>query len=227
MARICIIPARSGSKRIPKKAIKDFHGKPIMSYSIETALKSELFDEVMVSTDSEEFAEVAQSFGAKVPFLRSAKNADDHATTLDALKEVLEKYQEQGLQFDECCCLYPAAPMVQPKHLFEAKEKIQDGFTSVFAAVAYGHPIQRAFKLKKEKAMMISPEYQNTRSQDLEKCYHDAGQFYFFKVKDVLQQNKIFTSHCSFVELDALEVQDIDEPSDWRMAELKFKLLNE
>lgn len=224
MTRICIIPARSGSKRIPKKAIKSFHGKPIMSYSIVAALDSNLFDEVMVSTDSEEFAKIGRDYGASTPFLRSEENSNDHATTLDAIEEVLEQYRNLGQVFDEVCCLYPAAPLVSAQILQQGFEKLAEGYTSVFAALRYGHPIQRAFKLVNGEAKMFDAQYQNTRSQDLEPAYHDAGQFYCFKADAVLKEGSIFTSKCTFVLLNEYQAQDIDNEDDWQMAELKYKL---
>ena len=166
MARLCIIPARSGSKRIPKKAIKEFHGKPIMAYSIEAAVRSKLFDEVMVSTDSEKFAEIARFYGAKTPFLRSVENSSDHATTLDAIKEVLNHYSFNGREFDEICCLYPAAPLITAEHLLEAHAELKKGHSCVFAAVKYGHPIQRAFQKAERRPLpehALQPENRRSR----------------------------------------------------------------
>ena len=222
---IAIIPARGGSKRIPRKNIKDFLGKPIIAYSIETALKSGLFDEVMVSTDDEEIAEIAKRYGARVPFMRSLKNADDFAGTSDVINEVLLEYKNIGIEFDFFCCIYPTAPFITSKKLRESYVKLKKNkFDSVFPVVKFNYPIQRALKIIKDKVSMIEPKNLNKRSQDLMPIYHDAGQFYFMKTESFLIKNKLFTENTGAIELSELEVQDIDTKIDWEIAEIKYQL---
>lgn len=223
---LCIIPARGGSKRIPRKNIKDFLGKPIIAYSIEAALSSGLFDKVMVSTDDEEIAAVSKMLGAKVPFMRSQKNADDFATTAEVLIEVIEKYKESNLIFDNICCIYPTAPFVTPEILKVGYNKlITDNFDSVFSLVRYSFPIQRALKVEETKVIMFNPEFMQIRSQDLEPSFHDAGQFYWFKPIVMEEQKKLWTNNTGKIEMDELNAQDIDNESDWKLAELKYELL--
>ena len=180
MGNICIIPARGGSKRIPKKNIKEFLGKPIIAYSINAAINSGLFDVVMVSTDDQEITEIAKKYGATVPFARSTENSDDFATTVDVIEEVIEKYKEFNVKFDNICCLYPCAPFVTSNLLSSAfNQLIKQKFDSVIPIVAYSFPIQRALRLSKGKVLMIDEKKINFRSQDLDFRYHDAGQFYW------------------------------------------------
>jgi pseudaminic acid cytidylyltransferase len=229
MKKIAIITARGGSKRIPRKNIKDFLGKPIIAYSIEAAIQSQLFDEVMVSTDDEEIAEIAALYGAKVPFIRSSKNADDFATTVDVLLEVIAQYEENGLEFSYGCCLYPTAPFITSELLSESYVLINNkGFDTVFPVVRFGNPIQRALiKDRDGKISMIQPEYKLSRSQDLEKAYYDSGQFYWFNSKTLKEKKSLWTENSGVVEIDEHKVQDIDNPTDWKLAELKYKLLLE
>ena len=183
MKNIAIRPARGGSKRIPRKKIRPFLGKPVIAYSIAAALQSGLFDEVMVSTDDEEIAEVARQYGAKVPFMRSATTADDYATTADVMLEVLECYKKQGIEFDTLCCVYSTAPFVTADSLKSAYHLLAEKkFDAVFTAVAYSYPVQRGLKIDDGKIRMVWPEYRKSRSQDLETIYHDAGQFYVSRV---------------------------------------------
>ena len=178
---IAIITARGGSKRIPKKNIKEFCGKPIIAYSIRAALDSGIFDEVMVSTDSEEIAEIARAYGAKVPFMRSAKTSDDFATTADVLMEVLERYQEMDRTFDVMSCIYPTAPFVTPQKLQSAYDTLtKEQAVMAMPVVAFSYPPQRSYVLNGNMLEMKWKENYNKRSQDLEKMYHDAGQFYIF-----------------------------------------------
>jgi len=227
MRKICIIPARGGSKRIPRKNIKLFLGKPIIAYSIEAAIKSQLFEEVMVSTDDKEIAEIALRYGATVPFLRSKENANDYSTTFDVIEEVLESYQKKMQSFEQACCLYPCAPFVRADILKEAYEKLER-FDTVFPIVKYSFPIQRALERKPSgETNFIKPENALTRSQDLEPSYHDAGQFYWFNVK-VLEENKaLISANSGSIVLSEIEVQDIDNEMDWKLAELKYRLRNE
>ena len=229
MTRIAIIPARSGSKRIPNKNIKSFLGKPIIAYSIQTAIESNLFDEVMVSTDCEEIAKIAKSYGAKVPFYRTKKNASDYASTLEVLNEVIDQYKINGFDYDYGCCLYSTAPFITPNHLKEAyKNLIDKSFDTVFAAVKYGHPIERAFQLNNDNKVQINnPEKEFTRTQDLSPNYHDAGQFYWFNTKSLIENTSLLNGNTSAIIMDEIEVHDIDSPSDWQIAELKYKTLRQ
>ena len=226
MSRLAIIPARGGSKRIPRKNIKLFLGEPIISYSIKAALKSNLFDEVMVSTDDNEIKEIALKYGAKVPFMRSAKNSDDFATTFNVIEEVIEAYKNYGKEFENLCCIYSCAPFVSSELLLKAYDKlVGENFDSVFPIIAYSFPIQRALRVDQDKVSMILNENLNIRSQDLEKSFHDAGQFYWFKTRALLTSKKLLTANTGGVIISALEAQDIDTETDWKLAELKYQLL--
>lgn len=228
MKTIAIITARGGSKRIPRKNIKPFLGKPIIQYSIEAALKADCFDEIMVSTDDKEIADFAGSCGAKVPFLRSVKNADDYSTTADVLVEVLNEYKNLGQEFDYACCIYPTAPFVTDEKLKLAYNKIITNESySVVPVVRFGFPILRSFKMENEYVSLNWPEHVNTRSQDLAPAFHDAGQFYFLDVKTFLNDKKIFTSKTIGIEMPESEVQDIDNEEDWKIAEIKFTFLKQ
>jgi N-acylneuraminate cytidylyltransferase len=225
MANLCIIPARGGSKRIPRKNIKDFLGKPIIAYSILAALDSGLFDEVMVSTDDEEIAEIALSHDAKVPFLRSRETSNDYATTYQVLEEVLLEYDKIGRSFDNVCCIYPCAPFVNGEKLKLAFDTMIKGdFDGLFPTVGFGFPVQRALRLDNQKISFFYPEYALTRSQDLEKSYHDAGQFYWSKVSSLLEQKSLITNNTGSIVFSELEVQDIDNETDWTLAGLKYKM---
>lgn len=226
MSNLAIIPARGGSKRIPGKNIKFFLGKPIIAYSIEAALESNLFDEVMVSTDDKEIAEIAINYGAKVPFFRSDKNADDYATTVDVLLEVLEEYKAQDRTFENIACLYPSAPFTSSKKLKEAYTKMRnEKLDAVFPVMPFSFPIQRALRIKDEKLKFFYPEFEKSRSQDLEKAYHDAGQFYFINTAGLLKNNSILSENTGAILITELEAQDIDNETDWKIAEIKYELL--
>ena len=227
MSNLLIIPARGGSKRIPRKNVKDFLGKPIIAYSIEAALKSGLFDEVMVSTDDQEIAEIARGYGAEVPFLRSIKNADDYATTFDVIKEVVSKYKALNKTFDYTCCLYACAPFVTSKKIIAAFELLlKNNFDSVLPITPFSFPIQRAFKIdEKNKTAFFNPEFSLTRSQDLEQSYHDAGQFYWMHTEKCLQKKAVLTDNTGSIVVSEMEVQDIDTKLDWKLAELKYELI--
>lgn len=227
MSSLCIIPARGGSKRIPRKNIKPFMGKPIMAYSIEAALKSGLFDEVMVSTDDEEFADVAKKYGASVPFLRSEATANDYATTVDVLLEVIETYKQRGMVFDTICCLYSTAPFVTSERLREAYSKLSDKVDACFTMVEYSYPIQRSLRINEVgEVEMKYPEHLKSRTQDLDKVYHDAGQFYFVKTKTLKEEKTVWCKHTAPLVLSELEVQDLDTLTDWQLAEMKYELLH-
>jgi pseudaminic acid cytidylyltransferase len=221
---IAIIPARGGSKRIPRKNIKNFLGRPIIAYSIEAALKSKLFDEVMVSTDDEEIAEVARYYGASIPKLRSQENSSDFSTTSDVLNEVLMSYDED---FDYFCCIYPTAPFVTTELLSESFNKLLDtDADSLIPIVEFTYPPQRGLVLQGNTVTMLSPENLNVRSQDLEKIYHDVGQFYWGKVESFMKTQKVLGSNTSYMEISPLRVQDIDNDEDWKLAEIKYHYLN-
>ena len=223
---IAIIPARGGSKRIPRKNIKSFLGKPIIAYSIEAALSSKLFDVVMVSTDDDEIAEISKQHGATVPFYRSNETATDQAGTVDVLVEVLEKYAHLQNHFEYGCCIYPCAPFITPQSLTNAYQKMTDhGFDAVFPVVPYSTPIQRAFKFENDKLELFYPENLMIRSQDLQPAYFDSGQFYFFKTNSLLLKKRIVTDNASAVIITDLQAQDIDNESDWQLAEIKYKLM--
>ncbi|MBC5773611.1 pseudaminic acid cytidylyltransferase [Pontibacter sp. KCTC 32443] len=227
MKSIAIIPARGGSKRIPRKNIKCFLGKPIIAYSIQAALESGLFDEVMVSTDDPEIAAVAKQYGATVPFMRSSDNADDYATTAAVITEVLQNYAAQGTQFDVGCCIYPTAPLIKLSALSEGYQQLQtQNFDTVFPVLKYSYPIWRSLKMEAGKVALNWPEHLNSRSQDLPAAYHDAGQFYWFRTDRFLSSQKLFTDNSGAVELEELEVQDVDNETDWKLAELKYKLIH-
>lgn len=228
MSRIAIIPARGGSKRIPKKNIKYFLGKPIIAYAIENAISSKLFNEVMVSTDDEDIAKIAQSYGAKVPFKRTEKNANDYATTIDVITEVISSYKNLGIKFEYACCIYPCTPLLTKEKLKESFSLLeQDYLDCVFPIVRYGFPIQRAVRLNdKGLVEMLQPKHLITRSQDLEPSFHDAGQFYSFKVDNLVSKQKLLTDLTGHIELSEIEAQDIDNLVDWKLAEVKYKMIN-
>lgn len=227
MKKIAIIPARVGSKRISKKNIRNFLGKPIIAYSIEAAIKSDIFDEVMVSTDSEEIAEIAKRYGANIPFLRSEKNSNDYAGLLEVAKEVLDKYKDNCKKFDYACMILPTAPFITEEKIKKANEILEDrDVDSVFTITEYSFPIQRSLKIENGYLKMRWPENMNKRSQDLEKTYHDAGQFYFFDIEKFYSQNKVYMEKSYPITLDNIEVQDIDTETDWKLAELKYRLIN-
>ncbi len=228
MKKIAIIPARGGSKRIPGKNIKLFSGKPVIAYSIEAAINSGLFDEVMVSTDDAGIAAVAQQYGAAVPFMRSDAASSDQATTVDALIEVIDNYRKSGYNFDYACCIYPTAVFVTAEKLQEAFVFLmQNNYSSVFPIMPFGYPVWRSLKIENEKLCMNFSAYKNARSQDLPAAYHDAGQFYFFKPEALFNEKTLFTSNSGGIIIDQLHGQDIDNPDDWELAELKYRLLNE
>jgi len=224
--RIAIITARGGSRRIPKKNIRSFCGKPILAYSIEAALVSGLFQEVMVSTDSDEIAALARGAGARVPFMRSQATSGDFATTADVLLEVLTAYREQGKEFDTVCCIYPTAPFVTAEKLKQAITMLEEqGVDSVVPVVRYSFPPQRAFVIRDGLTVMKYPEHATSRSQDLEPWYHDCGQFYCLRTEAFLQKRQIFTDNTMSIEMSEMQVQDIDCETDWELAEQKYRMM--
>lgn len=226
MSNIAIITARGGSKRIPKKNIKEFCGKPIIAYSIEAALDSGIFDEVMVSTDSAEIADVAKEYGAKVPFLRSDENSNDYATTADVIEEVIRIYQEEGRIFDTFACIYPTAPFITAEKIREAfQNMIESEADATLSVVRFSYPPQRAFIIKNGFITYQYPEHEKSRSQDLEPIYHDCGQFYICDTKEFLSSKSLIQTKTAPYMIPEEEVQDIDTPSDWKIAEAKYEAL--
>lgn len=222
---IAIIPARGGSKRIPRKNIKDFLGKPIIAYSIEAAIKSKLFDEVMVSTDDEEIAAIARQCGANVPFARSSENANDYATTVDVLVEVLESYKALNRTFEIGCCIYPTAPFVSTEILQKSYQILDnEKLDSIYPIQKFSFPPQRGVVFDEKKLRWQNPENAQVRSQDLTPIYHDAGQFYFFKTEKLLKNRSILTQNTSGIVISEMDAHDIDNEEDWKIAEFKYQL---
>ena len=227
MKRIAIITARGGSKRIPRKNIKEFCGKPILAYSIEAAVQSGMFDTVMVSTDDEEIAGIAKQYGAEVPFYLSADTANDFATTNDVLLEVLEEYEKRGERFDLGVCIYPTAPFVTPEKLQKAVEELErSDADTLIPVVAFSYPPQRAMIVRDGKLVFEYPEYLDSRSQDLVPHYHDVGQFYVFRTEAFQKNRKLMVGNILPLIVSELEVQDIDNLTDWEIAEMKYWLLH-
>jgi N-acylneuraminate cytidylyltransferase len=226
MSAVAIILARSGSKRIPGKNLRLFLEHPVIHYPIRAAIESGCFDEVMVSTDDEQIASIARASGAVTPFKRSAENANDHATTTDALLEVIAHYRAAGREFDFVCGMYASAPLISADHLRAGWEIIQKDpkAQTVMPVIRYGHPVQRAFVADQGQLKLMMPEFGFTRSQDLPVTYHDAGQWYWMRVADFERGRKVFADRCLLLELSELEVQDIDNEVDWRLAELKARI---
>jgi len=227
---IAIIPARGGSKRIPRKNIKPFAGKPIIAYSIAAALESGCFDEVMVSTEDHEIADVARAHGASIPFLRSPETADDMSMLADVIREVLLTYADRGETVTHCCCLLPTAPFIRPERLRQGHELLmRTGADTIVPITRFSYPIQRAVKVVPPTAehphdtmAMFWPENYNVRSQDLEPAYHDCGQFYWMRADSIVEQMQLFARHTVPLEIPEREVQDIDTEEDWVLAEWKF-----
>lgn len=222
MSNLCIIPARGGSKRIPRKNVKDFLGKPIIAYSIIMAQTSCLFDEIMVSTDDEEISRISLQYGAKVPTKRSLVNSDDFAVLADVIDEVLDYYKSKEKFFEYVCCVLPTAPLMQRLHLEKCYELLKySNFDSVRPIVKFSYPIQRAVRLVNGNGIsFFQPEFAKSRSQDLEEAYHDAGQFYWFRAGTGMRsENK------GAIIIPEAYVQDLDTMEDWDLAELKFKFI--
>lgn len=224
---LAIIPARGGSKRIPKKNIKNFLGKPIISYSIRAAIASKIFDEVMVSTDDKEIAKIAQKYGATIPFLRSVKNSSDYATIADVLREVLLEYRKRGKEYDYAFCIYATAPLISENRLKIAFETlINSGADVVLPVTRFSFPIQRGQKIKKNgRLAFIWPGNANICSQRLMPTYHEIGQYVCLNVEKFLARRKPFSDNTIPIITPESEVQDIDNEEDWKIAEMKFKIL--
>lgn len=226
--KIAIIPARGGSKRIPRKNVKDFFGKPLIAYSIEAAIKSKLFDKIIVSTDDEEIATIAKSYGAEVPFMRPSELSDDFTPTIPVIAHAINSTCKNLNEVEAVCCIYATAPFVQASYIRSAYEKlILTKSDYCFSATSFAFPIQRAIKLKNEKVEMFYPEHFNTRSQDLEEAYHDAGQFYWGRPKAWCEGIAIFSDKSAVTILPRYLVQDIDTLEDWKRAELMYKVLQD
>lgn len=226
--RVAVITARGGSKRIPRKNIKPFLGKPIIAYSIEAALQTGLFDEVMVSTDDEEIADVAKKYGAKVPFMRSEKTSNDFATTAEVMTEVMETYEQNGNHFDYVCCIYPTAPFITSEVLAQAMKLLEEGDSDcVIPVVKFSFPPQRCVVVNEEGKLLPKwPECMKMRSQDLEPYYHDCGQFYCMRVDRFLEQKEMWMKDVEPFIQDEINVQDIDTEEDWRIAEVKYQVMH-
>tara|TARA_B100001287_G_C22470887_1_gene429640 strand:- start:23 stop:721 length:699 start_codon:yes stop_codon:yes gene_type:complete len=225
---VAIIPARGGSKRIPKKNIKNFRGKPIISWSIKAAIESNCFDHIIVSTDCEEIAKVAKIEGASVPYLRPKELSNDFATSREVVIHCIEWLKNQNFDVDYLCCLYATAPFVRSKDISNAFHKIstQDQEIFTFTATNFSFPIQRAIKINDQgRSSMFHPEEFNTRSQDLEKSYHDAGQFYIAKPNTWIENKNLFENAIPIV-IPNWRVQDIDDPDDWKRAELLHEIIS-
>lgn len=228
MSAIAIITARGGSKRIPRKNIRPFLGQPVISYCIRAARESGIFDEVMVSTDDAEIADIAKQYGAAVPFLRSPENAGDFSTTADVIKEVIDQYTAAGKTFDYTCCIYPTAALLQPVTLQNGLALLKQGdYDSVVPVIRYGHPILRSFKMEDHTLSMLFPENELKRSQDLAPAFHDSGQFYWLHTAHFMESGRIFSAKTGGLEIPDNAAQDIDNETDWKLAELKYRLLHE
>ena len=225
--KLCVIPARGGSKRIPRKNIKNFCGKPIIAYSIQAALNSKLFDEIIVSTDDHEIAKIAESYGANIPFFRPAKLANDYAGTIPVVKHAIEWFIEKNNSPNEICCLYATAPFIKPQLIRKGFQLMNDNKKEFcFAATSFAAPIQRAIRLEKngDVSMFFSGNF-NKRSQDFEGAFHDAGQFYWGTIDAWLKEKQIFSEISTAIILPRHYAHDIDTPEDWQIAELMFKTL--
>ena len=228
---LAVIPARGGSKRIPKKNIKDFFGKPLITYSIQAAIDSKLFDKIIVSTDDKEIAEIAKKYGAEVPFLRPKELSDDFSGTVDVVNHTVEYLESQGERYEYICTIYATAPLLQTKYLIKGYDelKISDA-VNAFSSTSMPFPIQRTFKLNGDgRCEMFTPEYYMSRSQDLEEAYQDAGQFYWTnRVRQKQSKNKVVFSDISIpVILPRYLVQDIDTLEDWKRAEYMYQALKQ
>ncbi len=226
--KLAVIPARGGSKRIPRKNIKEFCGKPMIAYSIECALDSGLFDDVIVSTDDAEIAAVAKSYGARIPFIRPAELANDHAGTIPVIAHAINALRGAGADPTAVCCIYATAPFVSAGDLRQGLQKLESGsWDYVFSATSFGYPIFRSFKQLPDGAVeMFFPEHFETRSQDLPEAFHDAGQFYWGRPDAWLNHVRFFGCSSTIVELPRWQVQDIDSPADWEHAEIQMKVLH-
>lgn len=226
MRSLAVILARGGSKRIPRKNIRPFLGRPVLEHPIRAAMESGCFEEVMVSTDDDEIARAAREAGAATPFKRSPESARDEATTTSAVLEVIRMYREAGRQFDCVCAIYAATPLIRARHLRQGMDILQahPRATTVMPVVRFSHPVQRAFGIHDGLLKMTAPEHEFTRSQDLAPRFHDAGQWYWLRTTAFEQARRIFGDECVPLILSELDVQDLDNEDDWKLAELKRRL---
>lgn len=224
---VCIIPARGGSKRIPRKNIRPFRGRPMLLWSVEAALMSGAFDSVLVSTDDDEIADVARAAGAEVPFLRSARTSNDYATTADVLAEVLEQLSKIGHNYTLGCCLYPTAPFVQGRDLANGRARLEDSdFDVMMPIAAFSYPIWRSLARDAAGRVLLNfPENLNARSQDLPAAYHDVGQWYWFRTAAFLRTQVLMGTNTGSIVVPADRMQDIDTEEDWTIAEYKHERL--
>lgn len=222
---LAIIPARGGSKRIPRKNIRPFEGKPIVAYSIEAALQAGCFADVVVSTDDDEIASIARQYGASVPFTRSSENSNDFAGVDDVAIEVLSRFKSEGRDFPVFCLILPTAPFVTAGRLLQGYKLLQEqDVDAVLPVVRFSYPPQRGLRINSGLVSMLEPKYYDSRSQDLEPVYHDSGQFYWMRSEALFAQRKFFADKTAPLELSEVEVQDIDSEDDWVLAELKYRL---
>jgi len=223
---LALITARGGSKRIPRKNVREFCGEPIIGYSIRSAIESGCFDEVMVSTDDPEIAETGRRYGARVPFFRSPATAGDHATTADVVHEVLQEYARRGTTFVLACCLYPTAPFITPAVLRQGRALLEadPDLAGAIPVTRFSFPIERAVRVRAGRMTFVQPEHMLTRSQDLEPAYHDAGQFYWLRTRDFLATRRMVMDRTAAIVLPEWQVQDIDNEDDWVLAELKYQV---
>jgi len=224
---VAIIPARGGSKRIPRKNIKAFHGKPLIAYSIQTAIESNLFDKIIVTTDDDEIADVARTYGAEVPFIRPKKLSDDFSGTADVVNHAIQWLKEHGEVFDYACTIYATAPLLQSQYLIEGFKKLKESDAiNAFSCTSMPFPIQRTFKITADgRCEMFWPENYAMRSQDLEEAYQDAGQFYWTKINRAASE-VMFGKESIPVILPRYLVQDIDTIEDWERAEVMYQVIH-
>jgi pseudaminic acid cytidylyltransferase len=224
---LAVIPARFGSKRIPKKNIKNFLNKPIISYSIEAAIRSKCFDKVIVSTDSDEISLIAKNYGAEVPFVRPQSLSDDDADTLSVVRHAIKYFESKEVIFKNICCIYATAPLITPQDIIQSLKKLDSSDVSFSMPVTkYPFPIQRAFKIECKRIRMFNEANFSTRSQDLDEAWHDAGQFYWGKAGAWLDSDLLFGPSTSPIILPSFRVQDIDTEEDWKRAEILYNILN-
>lgn len=223
---VAVIPARGGSRRIPRKNVKCFCDKPMIAWSIEAAKASGCFDQIIVSTDDSEIADTARAWGATVPFMRPAELSDDYTGTLPVIRHAVEWLEQHGHHVEYACCIYATAPFVSTEDLQAGLALIQQGHCNyAFSVTSYAFPIQRAVRITRDRVAMFQPEYFSTRSQDLEEAWHDAGQFYWGKAQAWREERPLFGEHSAPVKLPRHRVQDIDTQEDWARAEWLFKAL--
>lgn len=227
--RIAIIPARGGSKRIPRKNVKPFGGLPMIAWSIRAAIASQCFERVIVSTDDDEIAQIAQTYGAQCPFVRPPELADDYTGTIPVVAHAVAWYKDQGHAVEEVCCIYATAPFVQANDIQRGLEILHSsGADYAFSVTSYAFPIQRAIRITPhQRVQMFQPEHFNTRSQDLVEAWHDAGQFYWGHAHAWLTHQPVFTEAAAPVPIPRYRVQDIDTPEDWERAQWMHQCMNQ